>query len=139
MENQNSFNQFVNDATQVRNYSKHLFRIHELAVHQLNPDEITETEQSCFYFLYSTAKAIKKIEKKAIKKGVPVTEIESSKLIELIKSDSGQLSESLVISHNLVCHRLHLMHFTEKVQNSLYFVSEVVKHIKAIENQLKAE
>jgi len=138
MENQNSFNQFVNDVTKVRKYSKHLFRIHELVVHQLNPDEITQDYQACFYFLYATAKTVKQIEKKAIKKGVPVSEIESSKLIELIKTNSGQLSESLVICHNLICHRIHLSHFTEKVQNSLYYLAEAANHIKAIEQEIKA-
>lgn len=139
MKNLVSFNQFVTLVTTTRNLSKHLFRIHELAVHQLNPNEIDKEMQTCFYFLYATGKAVKQIEQKAIKQAVNVTEMDSSNLVELIKSDGGQLSESLVVCHNLICHRIDLMHFTPKVQNSLYFVSETVKELKSMEAEIKPE
>jgi hypothetical protein len=136
MTNLNSFNQFINHVTQTRNLSKHLFRIHDLAVHQLNPDEITKEKQTCFYFINETAKAVKKIENKVIKQSIPISEIDCSKLVNTIKSDDGQLSESLVVCHNLVCHCIHLMHFTPKVQTSLYYVSETAKQIKVIEQEI---
>lgn len=136
MKNPISFNQFVNLVTDTRNLSKHFSRIHDLGVHQLNPDNVSKDEQSDFYFLHQTKKAIRKIEKLAFEPGASVSQVESQNLISLIKDCNGQLSDSLITSHNLVCHHIDLMHFTPKVQTSLYFVFETAKILQRIEAEL---
>lgn len=138
MKNQNSFNQFVNLINDTRNLSKHFSRIHELCVHQLDPENVSKEEQSDFYFLHQTKRVIKKIEKLAFEPGGCVSQVESQNLTSLIKDCNGTLSQSLISSHNRVCHFIDLMHFTPKVQSSLYFVFETAKILQAIEAELNS-
>lgn len=118
--------------------SKHIKRLRDLIIYNINLDEYCEKDQTALYFFNQVAKAFKLIEKS---KDLDVETsmaagFKALALLEDIIKGEGKISDIFRKIHYLVIYHIKMDLYTEKHRSALSCIGNVSEALESFENTI---